>query len=181
MAMKTIALALFALLAAGCDRPGVSSGGMCGLNSDCMDPLVCGLERCRRQCLDSRDCAAGLSCLLIGDLGGVCQLPDERECSLTSDCTPGLACRFGTCTTECVQDRDCPPGAECLLDEGEGEMACVEISDELCIYNSDCEGFYICGPDQRCRHECEADVDCDALRFCNLENFRCYPRADGGT
>lgn len=174
---RTLALAVLLLVA--CDRPQFNSGESCTLNTDCAEPLVCGLERCRRQCDDSRDCAAGLRCLQLDSGVGVCQLPEESQCLLASDCPMGLACRFGTCTTECVEDRDCPPSATCELDEEQGAYACEEVITESCIYNSDCGEPFVCGPDQRCRLECVEDIDCDPLRYCD-ERFRCVPRADAG-
>ncbi|MCZ7677255.1 MAG: hypothetical protein M5U28_00090 [Sandaracinaceae bacterium] len=167
--------AAVALLA--CDRPRFASGEACTLNTDCAEPLVCGLDRCRRQCDDSRDCAAGLRCLRDGPVG-VCQLPDESRCSLDSECMQGLVCRLGTCTTECREDRDCAPGAVCELD-ATGSRACVEPTAELCVYNSDCPEGLVCHADQVCRIECAGDVDCDPLRYCDDRN-RCVPRADAG-
>lgn len=161
------ALAIASLLcAAGCERPELASGAECTLNSDCAEPLVCGLERCRRQCVDSRDCGAGLRCLNIGAMGGACQLPQESECTLTSQCGPRLECRFGTCTTACVDDRDCPPGASCQFDDETSANACVEPIAELCIYDSDCPEPLICGDDQRCRLECRNERDCPRNRTC---------------
>lgn len=176
-ALAVVLLALLAL-AAACERPRFSVGAGCALNTDCAEPLVCGLDRCRRECADSRDCAAGLLCLRLPS-GSVCQLPEEQRCALASDCPEGLACRFGTCTTECVEDRDCPPGAGCERDEAQNAQACVEPLAQLCIYNSDCGPPQVCGPDQRCRYECRTDVDCDPLRRCSPE-LRCVPRGDAG-
>lgn len=176
--MRLASFAALLVLLAACERPQFNAGGTCALNTDCAEPLVCGLERCRRQCVDSRDCAAGLMCLRLPS-GSVCQLPEERTCSLASDCPIGLACRFATCTTECVEDRDCPVGAACQLDEGQAALACVEVLTELCIYHSDCGPPRICGPDQRCRYECRDDIDCDPLRYCSAD-FRCIPHADAG-
>lgn len=176
-----LALSMLGVLAAGCDRPPLTIGVGCVLNTDCDHPLVCGLERCRRQCVDSRDCGAGLLCLQIGDRGGACQLPDEVMCSLTSDCDPGLVCRFGTCTTECVEDRDCRPGASCELDEGADGMACVEPVTDLCVYNSDCPPPRVCNDDQRCVLECDESTppnrDCPEPRIC-VEHRCVLP--DGG-
>src|SRR5262245_49515680 len=103
-------IVMFSLLLA-CDRPMLNIGSECMLNTDCGEPLVCTLDRCRRQCVTSRDCAAGLLCLRIADEGGVCQLPEEAMCTNNSDCPGSLACLFGTCTTECELDIDCPSGA----------------------------------------------------------------------
>ncbi len=167
-----------AVLALGCDRPTRQTGAECSLNSDCGAPLICGLERCRRQCVDSRDCGAGLRCLAVGDMGGACQLPDEARCTLRSECTTGLECRFGTCTTACAEDRDCPPGATCQADPESGSNACVEPVTELCIYNSDCPAPLVCGRDQRCELECALDRDCTSDRRC-VDNLCEIPR-DGG-
>jgi hypothetical protein len=89
------------LAAVACERPSLVIGGSCEINSDCAAPLVCVIDRCRRQCVDSRDCGAGLRCLVddTSAVGGGCQLEHERECTLTSDCTIGLLCQTGTCTT----------------------------------------------------------------------------------
>ena len=178
LAMKR-ALAFFALslLALGCERPTLTSGAECTLNSECTAPLVCGLTRCRRQCVDSRDCGAGLRCLAIGEMGGACQLPTEAVCSLTSMCTPGLECRFGTCTTACALDRDCAAGATCERDPESDTTACIEPVAELCVYNSDCPAPLVCGRDQVCRLECVNQRDCPRNRDCiaNLCELR-----DGG-
>ena len=172
-------LLCLALLLVACDRPPPVLGGGCVLNSDCADPLVCRLELCRRQCVSSRDCGAGLLCLNIGEAeSGACQLPEERSCALTSDCTAGLACNFGTCTTACVEDRDCPPGAQCLTDDASGALACIEPLTDGCIYNSDCPAGFVCAPDQSCRVECREDRDCDAPRRC-VGSFCVLPDASG--
>ena len=168
-----------ALAAGGCERPQLNTGGDCSLNSDCVDPLVCRLERCRRQCIDSRDCGAGLMCLAVGELGGACQLPNEAACALTSDCeSSGLVCRFATCTTECVEDRDCPSGAMCRREGDDGPLGCVEPVSELCIYDSDCPAPLTCHPDQRCGLECVEPRDCPAPRIC-VDNL-CQLTDDGG-
>ncbi|MEQ8455767.1 MAG: Dickkopf N-terminal cysteine-rich domain-containing protein [Sandaracinaceae bacterium] len=172
-------VALTALLLCACDRPPPVMGSGCALNSDCAEPLICRLELCRRQCVASRDCGAGLLCLGIGEEeGGACQLPEERSCLLTSDCTPGLECNFGTCTTVCVEDRDCSPGAQCLTDPDTEALACIEPQTDGCIYNSDCPEGFVCGADQTCRIECREDRDCDAPRRC-VESFCVLSDAGG--
>lgn len=169
--IEVTALAALITLSSACDRPVFYVGEDCILNTDCVQPLVCRLDRCRLQCVDSRDCGAGLLCLQIGEEGGVCQLPEEATCALASECTTGLDCRFGTCTTACVEDRDCGPGATCAADDG--ATACHEPEVELCIYDSDCPFPNVCGPDQLCRLECLDDRDCMSPRCCNLANNLC--------
>ena len=163
--MRTLAIFLTLIAAVGCERPSVNRGGECSLNSDCDDPLVCALDRCRRQCLVSRDCGAGLMCLRVGAMGGACQLAEEVSCALTSDCNDPLVCRFGTCTTECVEDRDCTSGAACQADS-EMRSACIEPSLELCIWDSDCPDPFVCSPTQQCSLECVEDRDCSSPRRC---------------
>jgi hypothetical protein len=170
-----VAVALL-LAGVGCEREMLRIGEQCSLNTDCAAPLACRLGRCRRQCVDSRDCGAGLRCLLVErDVGGACQLPEEATCALTSDCTDGLVCQFGTCTTACVEDRDCPPGATC--EEDSGMRACQEPLTELCIYDSDCPTPLVCNFEQQCVTECEEDRDCPRPRICRAQ--RCE-LPDGG-
>lgn len=178
--MKPSIVAAMLVLLLGCERPRLNTGAECALNTDCASPLICGLERCRRECVDSRDCGAGLLCLAIGDQGGACQLPEEADCTLTSECTRGLECRFGTCTTACATDRDCPLSATCELD---GDVnACIEQVTELCIYTSDCPPLLVCGRDQLCHRECREDRDCPSDRFCDVTTNLCEmrERRDGG-
>lgn len=175
------------LLIPGCpdDRPELR-GGRCEVNSDCDRSLVCRLARCRKECVDHRDCGLGLDCLVGEDGLKGCQLDDELDCQLDSECTDVLVCRGGQCVNECAVDLDCPPLATCA--EGEitneaGEPETVrwcEVPEEEaapCVYNSDCGPPLICDDDQRCRPECEADRDCIAPRVC--VGMRCV-LGDGG-
>ncbi len=189
--MKRLApLAFCALtLLPGCPKSFLGDG--CGRNSDCMDPLICEAGRCRRECIDSRECAAGLLCLQVAEGVGVCQLPAETSCSLTSECEAGLVCNFGTCTTACVEDRDCGEGAQCKHEDPEdpeSPTACIEVLTEACIYNSDCHDpetnptFMICDERQRCRYECIDSNDCEPPDICmrdledpTMDFHRCYP------
>lgn len=166
---RRAALVLSFLALLGCERASFVIGDGCDINSDCASPLVCVIDRCRRQCIDSRDCGAGLRCLVDPDaeLGGGCQLEHERECVLTSECTTGLVCQNGTCTTNCVENRDCVSGAMC--EDG----ACVEALTELCAYTSDCPPPLVCGIDQLCHLECATDRDCLAPRRCSPVTSLC--------
>jgi hypothetical protein len=159
----TILFALVTLV--GCDRPRLNIGAECAINTDCSDPFICGFARCRRQCEESRDCGAGLRCLPVGPaVGGSCQLPEERTCALDSDCTSPLVCRFGTCTTACVEDRDCVVGAIC--EETAAGFGCSDPTDDLCVYDSDCPEPLVCASGQRCQLECVEDRDCAPPRIC---------------
>ena len=170
LALMTPLLALG--LVVGCDRPEAVIGETCTLNTDCAAPLVCGLNYCRKQCLASRDCGAGLVCLATEGGAGVCQLPEETDCLVNSDCTVGLVCNFGACTTECADERDCLDGATCVTTDG--VSACEEALKESCLYNSDCPVPLVCWPDQVCRFECLADRDCLDTELC-VGNL-CVPR-----
>jgi len=168
------------LLLSGCsgDRPELR-GATCEVNSDCDSRLVCRLSRCRRECADHRDCGLGLQCLLNADKLGACQLEDELECRLDSECADVLVCRGGACVNECAVDLDCPPLATCSQSTGSTppppcdassdtpcECHVPEAEAQACVYNSDCEAPLICDDDQLCRPECRADRDCIAPRVC---------------
>jgi hypothetical protein len=166
--MRHAALLLGLAVLFSCERVRYTSGEGCSINSDCVDPLVCVIDVCRRQCVDSRDCGAGLRCIVPmgSELGGGCQLPEEARCALTSDCrNPALVCQNTTCTTPCRDDRDCALGARCTMD-AMGVAGCYEETTELCIDDSDCPAMEICDRDQICRPECLSDRDCTAPRTC---------------
>lgn len=149
----------WAALALGCEqRPSFVPGDECELNTQCAAQLVCRLGRCRVECRSARDCSVGLECVYDLDGLGACQLPNERECEVASNCPAPLVCRFARCTNECETDRDCPPGARCR-ESGDGS-GCRDDADIECALNSDCAAPYICAVDGRCREQCRADRDC---------------------
>ncbi len=167
-----LGLLLFASCAA---RPPKLISEPCTLNSECAAPLGCAIGVCRRICVRSRDCGAGLRCLIEpGQNSGGCQLPEEATCVLNSECPEGFSCVHATCTLTCASDVDCPvPGSVCreeIVDGmGTGVYGCNEPLDELCIYDSDCPDMpypYVCAFDGTCQVECEADRDCTAPRVC---------------
>ena len=162
---------LAVLFASGCVEPRETLGGQCELSSDCDAPLVCRLERCRKECLTSRDCALGLRCLVANDGLGVCQLPEEATCDLDSDCIDPLVCISEGCTNECASERDCVPGASCI------EGRCVEPVPDLCLYPSDCPFPLVCGDNRLCQVECATDLDCRRLG----DTHACFPHATCGT
>ena len=145
----------------GCaDDPKLGLGGQCELNSECDAPLVCRIERCRRQCVTDRDCALGLHCFYDQEGLGACQLPEEKTCTLDSECPAPLVCPMGECTPPCMDDEDCPPDAACE------DMSCVFPEQTGCVYTSECPLGMVCSRDQRCRVECTTDLDCQSGRVC---------------
>lgn len=160
-----LSLAICCASFGGCaDEPKIGLGGQCELNSECDAPLVCRLERCRKQCVTDRDCALGLHCFYDQEGLGACQLPEEKTCTLDSECPAALVCPMGECTPPCLADEDCPPDASC--EESGDAMACVFPEQHTCVYTSDCPIGMVCGGDQRCRVDCSTDLDCPGGRVC---------------
>jgi hypothetical protein len=175
-------LLFLVLLAEACSAPRRASLGVeCELNSECDTPLVCRLGACRNECATSGDCTRGLSCLLDADGLGACQLPEETDCALASECPANLVCRFGECANACETDRDCPGGSRCEMDT-EG-LACIDRSEQPCSSDGECEPdvtFRRC-LSGRCRTECFTDRDCRNDFTCR--NGVCFPplrEEDGG-
>jgi alpha-tubulin suppressor-like RCC1 family protein len=153
---------------AGCaERVPIVPGGRCELTIECAAPLVCRLGSCREECREVRDCRAGLLCVRDSEGYGVCQVLDESECTLSSDCPEGLVCRFDTCTNVCSSDRDCINGLICDVIEA-GNLACRDPSEEECRLNSDCRDPLICARDLRCRPECRTNRDCRDGLVCDV-------------
>jgi hypothetical protein len=107
--------------AAGC---GGSSAGApsqtppCLHPSDCSGSLVCIQGLCVQQCEQSKDCPNGERCILAasgGTTGGnICQPPEKRTCSYTSECTIPLVCGVDSqCRSQCQTYVDCPKGQQC--------------------------------------------------------------------
>ena len=153
----------------------------CSLTSQCESPFVCQLDRCRVQCVTSRDCAPGLACIATDAVTGLgaCQLPAEMGCHQTSECPGGLVCRddgsgtLGSCVPQCLLDVDCPTGATCSTDTHQCTTPPV-----LCHTNNDCRddaGIQngICYYDGQCRAECAADKDCPAYFYCDTSSSTC--------
>ncbi|MGE0790623.1 MAG: RCC1 domain-containing protein [Sandaracinaceae bacterium] len=147
-------------LAACTARPMVNPGEPCELNTECVTPLVCRLGFCRVECRESRDCGPSAACVRDVNGLGACTLLEEATCTRPSQCVEPLVCRFGQCTNACSEDIDCPPGARCL-DDGSGELACIDMAETECALNSDCiDPLLICAVDHRCREACRTDRDC---------------------
>ncbi|MEZ4221873.1 MAG: LamG domain-containing protein [Polyangiaceae bacterium] len=85
-----------------------SIGEGCSINSDCANPYVCAFGRCHEQCDDSRDCTPPALCVK-GDAGlGICQLPDEVDCSNGKACAGKQVCSVqAVCRDFCTGASDC--------------------------------------------------------------------------
>jgi len=180
-----LAVMVASLPSAGCTTSRQAIGGQCELSSECQDPLVCRLDRCRLECASTRDCPVGALCAKDENGIGACLLPDEEVCAVDSDCAGVLRCLGGTCSEECRQNRDCAPGALCVCVPGmdcEGDMGqhlCVNPSGQACASTRECPDNLRCGRDGRCRPQCQANRDCVYGDVC--QNGLCGPAgSDGG-
>ena len=105
-----ISICLTAIAAASCSGSSQSPnlGGLCTLDSDCTNPLVCKFATCHQQCAESRDCPTGQHCVTVGNTG-VCQTPAEATCGTAHACSAPLVCRSddGTCRNVCTSSGTC--------------------------------------------------------------------------
>ena len=166
------ALALVCL-AGGCTTEKLGTGARCERNSECAAPLVCRLDRCRRECNTTRDCPAGLACVLDGQGIGACQVSADKSCARQSDCPDPLVCRFTQCTNACNTDVDCPAGSFCMTDPSGN--ACIDPSGKPCVHHEECSAAgQTCALDGRCRDECVNHRDCRFGSFCCDNDRACH-------
>ncbi len=171
---------VLAVVASGCTEDDAlrTLGEQCDLSSECDAPLVCRLERCRRECATTRDCPLGALCVRDQEGLGACLLPEEASCSLDSECPEPLRCLGGGCTNECTIDRDCAPGARCARDSA-GDRYCDDPADQPCVLHSECAPL-VCAVDGVCRDACLSTRDCREGTFCIDGTCERPPRPDGG-
>lgn len=87
-------------------------GSACASDEGCMGGSVCAVGRCRPSCAEG--CDRDSRCLSdMGVLG--CSLPNENDCTETTDCPEGLVCAGDECRTMCAVDTDCAPGGRCAM------------------------------------------------------------------
>lgn len=169
---------VLAFLGLDCDGGPLSVGQRCERNSECDTPLVCRLERCRKECNTTRDCGAGLACVLDSTGVGSCQVPADERCIQQSDCPAPLVCRFEQCVNACEADEDCAAGSVCATDE-DGAKACLDPSGRPCVHHVECEAAgQTCALDGRCRDECRNDRDCRFGSSCCPMDFTCRTEAE---
>lgn len=141
----------------GCEAR-LTLGQGCVRASECAEPLACLVGRCRNECEDDRDCAAGLRCVRDRDGFGACTLPDEEACASAS-CAPPLRCVDGECRNDCDTDADCTTSGWCAA--GSCATRLAEIT--RCDDSSDCPTGWRChGTDVRvCAEVCAAHEVCE--------------------
>lgn len=106
----------------GCVSDRKPLGAQCIYNTDCDNPYVCLLNRCRSWCSGDRDCPLGAYCAADRDNQGIgsCLLPEivpeETDCDSDRDCPSALRCASDrVCRTSCVDtDAWCLRSQECL-------------------------------------------------------------------
>ena len=120
--------------ACGGDTPKPAGLRSCALNSDCDDPYVCALGRCRSQCAQAKDCGPGGTCISDGTYA-VCQPAADRNspCDRPSDCSSPLACATDyRCRNLCDTDADCNSlgisGRACAVDDN-GVRFCADADE----------------------------------------------------
>jgi len=101
--------------------------------------------------------AAGCSSAKKIDVGGACVL--------SSDCNQPLACTWGKCHDACHTSADCPVGQSCITASDQSRVCQLPI-EARCLYASDCLPPLTCAVDQRCRNQCQTDVDCPSGETC---------------
>ncbi len=141
--------------------------------------------------------SAGWLALVVTAIGcGSSAKPMTPQCSLNSDCaklsTPGLICALGYCVKPCNNSLDCPSNERCIIvtasdgasvtdggaDAGVAEgTACQAPETVTCHYTSDCKSPLVCGIDQQCRDQCQADIDCPGgstgVEVCTVNTHLC--------
>jgi hypothetical protein len=153
--------------------PNKPDGGQpCTYHSQCPDPQVCIAGTCRLECLENRDCSAGLECI-----GSRCLPPGTpvdggadgsgQACTYHSDCPPGQICDAGKCRCQCKTAIDCPTGQIC---DGCG---CTTWKPDgapdgyglPCALPSDCDSPLVCKAGS-CVYECNQNIDCSGGLCC---------------
>ncbi len=176
--------AMAALSGCGDGQTGPQS---CARNSDCVDELAqCVEGACRRECVEDRDCAAGLFCQEGLCLEGSVTCRGDEDCVFNEECQQGLcvaiagfcertrdcpedeACSANTHTCVAIDGRggDCRDDRDCFAEEICAGGRCATRGDVECVRHSDCGADELCVGD-RCESECVEDRDCPSGQSCD--------------
>jgi hypothetical protein len=109
--------------------------------------------------------------LILGGCSGSSKVPATPKCFLASDCQNLLQCVQGYCVKACAQSRDCPNGERCIT-AAEGNT-CQPLETAICQYNSQCTKPLVCAFDQKCRDQCQQNIDCPTGQMCTSITHLC--------
>jgi hypothetical protein len=131
--LGTTAAWLAVVAAPACSTTDSPSLPTCSQNSDCKDPNVCALGKCRAQCSKSADCATGQWCVTDSETKSAACIDRNQPCSRQSDCTVPLACATDyRCRNLCKSDDECNvlgvTGRACVKDAN-GVEFCADPGD----------------------------------------------------
>lgn len=104
-----------ATVLAGCEAR-VSLGGFCAASSECPTPFVCVQGRCRAECVEARDCAFPLECIVpsgVPVVAGGCRVTEDGACRVDEDCAGDLVCEGNTCVQPCEDHSECAIAQVC--------------------------------------------------------------------
>jgi hypothetical protein len=98
--------------------------------------------------------------------GGDKKLELGGACSLNSDCTGGLTCKFGACHKACVKSVDCATGERCV--QVDNAAVCQLATEAACAKDGTCKAPLMCRTaDNTCRNQCVGDGDCLSGQTCS--------------
>ena len=109
--------------------------------------------------------------LILGGCSSSSKVPATPKCFLASDCQNLLQCVQGYCVKACAQSRDCPNGERCIT-AAEGNT-CQPLETATCQYNSQCTKPLVCAFDQKCRDQCQQNIDCPTGQMCTSITHLC--------
>ena len=105
-----------------------------------------------------------ISICLIAIAAASCSDSSEKlelggGCTLDSDCTNPLSCKFATCHQQCAESRDCPTGQHCVTVGSVG--VCQTPAEATCGAAHACSAPLVCRSDDgTCRNACTSSGAC---------------------
>ena len=166
-----------------CSQAGTgAAGSVCGINDHCTSPLVCGAGACGvtlgGSCAADGDCVVGLIC--TGAAGRqVCSQAGTGAagsvCGINDHCTSPLVCGAGACGVtlggSCAADGDCVVDLICT--GAAGSLVCSQAgtgaAGSVCGINDHCTSPLVCGAGAcgvAAGDSCTADGNCAGSLVC---------------